>query len=233
MKNERWMKVALVGVVSALTLGCATHIQPYEKKVRHYESDAYQDTQAGKTKGSLWNAATGSFFEDARARNVGDIITVVIQEQASASRTAQTKTDRSSETTLGVSSFFGSLAKIAAANPDLNMGELFKASSEGSFAGGGNTNRNGTLDAVLPTRIKRRMPNGDFFVEGSKVVLINDEESFLYLSGVVRPVDVAPDNSVSSLNVADAEVEYTGRGIISERTSPGWAGRLIESIWPF
>ena len=233
MSRTMWMKLIIVGLTSMVCVGCVRHIQPYEKKVRHYESDDYQDMGAGRSQGSLWNAATGSLFEDARARNVGDIITVVIQEQASASRTARTKTDRASEASYGVSSFFGSLAKIAAANPDLNMAELFKTSAEGSFDGGGNTNRNGSLDAVLPTRIKRRMPNGDFYIEGSKIVLINDEESLLYLSGVVRPVDVAPDNSVSSLKVADAEVEYTGRGIISDRQAPGWAGRVIESLWPF
>tara|TARA_B100001964_G_scaffold185452_1_gene205686 strand:- start:17 stop:718 length:702 start_codon:yes stop_codon:yes gene_type:complete len=233
MNTSMWMKMGMAALVSMLLVGCVRHIQPYEKKVRHYQDGDYQDSAAGRTQGSLWNAATGSFFEDARARNVGDIITVVIQEQASASRTARTKTDRASDASYGVSSFFGSLSKIALANPDLNMAELFKTSAEASFDGGGNTNRNGTLDAVLPARIKRRMPNGDFYVEGSKIVLINDEESLLYLSGVVRSVDIAPDNSVSSLKVADAEVEYTGRGIITDRQAPGWAGRMIEAIWPF
>ena len=70
--------------------------------------------------------------------------------------------------------------------------------------------RSGKLNATLPTRIKKTLPNGDFFIEGSKVFLINEEESILYLSGVIRPVDIMPDNSVSSLQVADVELGTLG-----------------------
>ena len=65
------------------------------------------------------------------------------------------------------------------------------------------------------------------------MILINDEETFLYLSGVVRPMDITPDNSVASSKIADVELEYTGRGVISERQSPGWFSRALDHVWPF
>ena len=63
--------------------------------------------------------------------------------------------------------------------------------------------------------------------------MINEEESILYLSGVIRPVDIQPDNSVSSLQVADVELEYTGRGVIADKQSPGWFTRVMDWVWPF
>lgn len=220
--------------VCALLGGCAiTHIKPYEKKTREYTAEDYASPTAGRSAGSLWSNASAGIFEDVRARRVGDIITVRIAEEANATRDASTKTARDSEQSYGVSSFFGALGKIAAAHPDLNPEELFKAQASATFDGSGSTARSGKLNATLPARIKTRLPNGDFFVEGSKIVLINDEESILYLSGVIRPVDINPDNSISSLLVADVELEYTGRGVITDRQSPGFLARMMDWIWPF
>ena len=77
------------------------------------------------------------------------------------------------------------------------------------------------------------MPNGDYYVEGRKVLLLNDEETHLYVSGVVRPVDISPDNSVASSYLADVELEYTGRGVLSEKQNVGWLSRALDYVWPF
>jgi flagellar L-ring protein precursor FlgH len=183
--------------------------------------------------GSLWNDSAVGYFEDARARNIGDIITVNISEEADATRDATTSTSSTSENSLGVSAFFGALTKLKAANPGLDPEVLFKTAGEMKFDGAGKTTRSGALTATLPVRIKRVLPNGDFFVEGTKVVLVNEEESFLYMSGVIRPLDVRPDNSVLSSVVADVEMEYTGRGVMADRQSPGWFTRFVDSVWPF
>mgnify|MGYP001169226261 CR=1 FL=1 len=232
------MKTMIRNAVVALGLlsmvGCATtHIKPYERKTRDYMMDDYASPDAGRTTGSLWSHASAGMFEDMRARRIGDIITVKIMEAANATRDASTSTSRDSSQAYGVSSFFGALGKITAANPDLNLEDLLSATASSSFDGSGTTARSGRLDATLPTRIKKTLPNGDFYIEGTKVVLINEEESILYLSGVIRPVDIQPDNSVSSLQVADVELEYTGRGVIADKQSPGWFSRVMDWVWPF
>ena len=82
-------------------------------------------------------------------------------------------------------------------------------------------------------RVSKEMPNGDLFLEGTKVVLINNEEYHLYVSGLVRPTDISPDNSVQSTRIADAQIEFTGRGDLADQQRKGWMIRLLDTMNPF
>jgi flagellar L-ring protein precursor FlgH len=228
--------VRLVGacvLLSACDFGCVRHVYPYSRKVRQYKADTYAPPNAAKTAGSLWSEGSHNLFEDARARRIGDILTIGVVEQADATRDAATKTQHDSSIQLGISSFYTAIAGLVKKNPGLDPNALIAAATRNDFNGGGNTKRSGALAATLPVRIKEALPNGDFYVEGHKVLLLNDEESFLYLSGVVRPIDILPDNSVPSSKLADVELEYTGRGVLSEAESVPWFERVINWIWPF
>jgi len=77
------------------------------------------------------------------------------------------------------------------------------------------------------------LSNGNLFIEGHRVVLVNDEEHHFYISGVIRPVDIQSDNSVESGVIADAEIEFTGRGVITDKQSPGWLNRTMDYVSPF
>ncbi|MBI5509025.1 MAG: flagellar basal body L-ring protein FlgH [Deltaproteobacteria bacterium] len=221
-------------MVTALALcGCVRHIYPYGAKVRSYKSDTYAPRDAERTAGSLWSEASPGLFEDARAQRVGDILTIRIDERSDANRDASTRAGRKNSTELGVSAFFVAMQRLATQFPGLDPAALVGASSANEFDGEGSTSRSGRLTATLPVRVKNQLQNGDLFVEGTKVLLLNDEESQLYLSGVVRPIDILPDNSVASSLLADVELEYTGRGVISEQQSPGWLARLGSYLWPF
>ena len=81
--------------------------------------------------------------------------------------------------------------------------------------------------------MKKDLPNGDLFVEGTKVVMINHEEYHLYISGVVRPADIDDTNSVASSSIADAQVEFTGRGDIADQNDRGWLKKILDTINPF
>ncbi|MEO1170582.1 MAG: flagellar basal body L-ring protein FlgH [Myxococcota bacterium] len=225
------MRLLLVAVV--FSAGCVRHIHPYEPKHREYTASRYASPDAARTAGSLWSEGSAGLFEDPRARRVGDIVTVKVDEQSDATRDASTTTSRSSSRSLGVTSFLGAMTKLAAANPEIDPASLFEFASEADFEGGGQTSRRGAVSATMPVRIQETLPNGDFFIEGSKVLLINDEETFLYLSGVVRPIDIGPDNAVMSSMLADVELELTGRGVISERQTPGFFDRFLDVVWPF
>jgi flagellar L-ring protein precursor FlgH len=110
---------------------------------------------------------------------------------------------------------------------------LISLMSRADFAGEGQTSRAGTLSGTIAVRVKKEMPNGDLFVEGTKVVMINNEEYHLYISGVVRPSDIERDNSVQSSLIADAQVEFTGRGDIAEAVERGWLTKVLDFINPF
>ena len=105
--------------------------------------------------------------------------------------------------------------------------------SKSGFAGAGDTARNGELSGSIAVRVTREMPNGDLFLEGTKVVLINNEEYHLYVSGLVRRVDIAQDDTIASSRIADAQIEFTGRGDIADQQRKGWLARIIESANPF
>ncbi len=227
----KWLFV--IALVTLAASGCVRHTYPYSPKVRDYEQAEYAPRDEGRTVGSLWSEGSAGLFEEGRASRVGDILTVRIEERADATRDAMTETSRDSTTNLGVTSFFQAMQTLAANNPGLDPAALISAASSSKFSGGGTTSRSGTLTASLPVHVKRELPNGDLYIEGTKVLLLNEEESHLYLSGVVRPVDILQGNTISSSRIADVELEYTGRGVISERGSPGWFSRMLDFIWPF
>ncbi len=215
------------------SFGCVRHVHPYSHKVRKYKADTYASPDAARTPGSLWSEGAHNLFEDAKARRIGDILTIDVREVADATRDATTTTQHDGNMQLGISSFYTAMAQLVAQNPGLDPSALIAAATRNDFQGGGNTKRSGALAAILPVRIKDALPNGDYYVEGHKVLLLNDEESFLYISGVVRPIDIAPDNSVASSQLADVELEYTGRGVLTEAEDVPWFQRVVNMVWPF
>lgn len=212
--------------------GCVGHILPYTPKVRSYVVGDYAPPPPLVAPGSLYVDGPG-WLSDPRARGTGDILTVKITEGNSGVHRASTNLSRSTKHDAGVSALFtltGALAKLV---PGLDPAKLISAQTDSAHQGAGETTREGKVEATLPVRIKRILPNGDFYIEGDKVVLVNSEEHHLYLSGVVRPVDLLADNSVPSDRVADLQVELTGRGVVSEKQNPGWASRMLDYVWPF
>jgi flagellar L-ring protein precursor FlgH len=221
---------SLIGLGAA---GCVRHIHPYKPKVRDYKLDRYASVGDGHASGSLWSDSSDTLFTHRRSHRIGDLITVMIREQSNATRNAGTELSRSTERKLGIDAFAGAMKALAAAHPSIDPSKLISLASKNEFSGKGETKRSGTLDAMLTARIKRVLPNGDLYVEGHKVVLINDEESHLYLSGVVRPSDLEADNTVLSSVIADMQLEYTGRGDIANQQRQGWLSKILDFISPF
>ena len=232
MKSCWFAMLLLTGLVSS---GCVQHISPYKPKQRLYASSwSLQDQPEYENgKGSIYHPlSAGTYlFADQRAMRVGDIVTIRIKEEANAKRGAQTDLGRKSSMNLELDNFFGTL-KLAALE-GLSQGELVKALFESEFEGEGATSRTEHLEATVPATVKKVLPNGNLFIEGHRVILVNNEEHHFYISGVIRPVDIEGDNSVASAFVADAEIEFTGRGVISDKMNPGWLNRAMDYVTPF
>ena len=114
-------------------------------------------------------------------------------------------------------------------DPNLKVG----GSSKTNFKGEGKTARSEYLTATVPAMVRKVLPNGNLFVEGHRVILVNSEEQHFYISGVVRPIDIDQENSVKSSMVADAEIEFVGRGVLTDNQRQGWLSRYLGWIWPF
>ncbi|MGM0578356.1 MAG: flagellar basal body L-ring protein FlgH [Myxococcota bacterium] len=224
--------LALIAVVAAS--GCRVdHIKEYEVKQREYVSPVeLEGAGASASEGSLFSARhQGSYlFADHRAMRKGDIVTVRVREKADAKRGASTELGRDSETNMEISAFLGLLDKLQNVMDD---GKVMDLGSGTSFRGSGETSRSENLEATVPAIVRRVLPSGNLFIEGHRVVLVNNEEHHFYISGVVRPVDIQRDNSVPSSVIADAEIEFTGRGVVSEKQNPPWLQRGLDYIRPF
>lgn len=219
--ETRWSTLVLS---AALMVGCST--PPYQPKVRSFEPGEYPSTEASTKKGSLLRSG-GGFIEDQRPHEVGDVLVIRVDESDSASHDTSTRLDRNSKQSVG---FTGALEKI---DPEFKLAELFGASAQNQFQGGGKVQRRGSVNAVLPVRVRRLLPNGDLYVEGTKSVVVGEETRHLYVSGIVRSVDILADGSVTSSRVADAEIEYTSDGDATDQQRQGWLARIITKVWPF
>ena len=104
--------------------------------------------------------------------------------------------------------------------------------SESDFSGEGDTARSGKLSGIIAVRVAEELPNGDLFIEGTKILMINNEEYHLYISGVIRPADIGNDNAIASSRIADAQVEFTGRGDVADQQRKGWLSRAIDEVNP-
>jgi flagellar L-ring protein precursor FlgH len=221
----------------ASTAGCAgvSHIKPFTPRARLYSDGQYAVTElkARPSAGSLFSEAAPGFLQDTRAVRTGDIVLINIDEQANATGDAATKLDKGTTKSTGVTALLGLVPALKKLGSGFDPTNLLALMSSSDFTGTGATSRNGQLSGYVAVRVRKQMPNGDLYVEGTKVVMINNEEYHLYVSGVIRPADVGQDNSVASSKVADAEIEFTGRGDMADTVDRGWLTKLIDWLNPF
>lgn len=215
-----------------LVAACSTHIAPYTPKHRKLDPGTF-GTRPVAHDGSLYAENAPGFFEDAIASRVGDLIVVRIDEKDLATSQADTKLNKSDEATYGLPAALGFLGPLQKRFPGVDPQKLFASNSEQKFTGAGAIARQGQVTATLPVRVAQVLANGDLFIEGTKVVMVGHEEKHIYVSGIVRRIDIAEDNSVPSSRIADAEIEYTGRGDVSDTQRRNWFSRAIAKIWPF
>ena len=226
---------ACLALVSLAPACGPAHIAPFTARDRKYEPGEYAALRADArpSKGSIYSEAQPGYLEDTRALRVGDVVMVRINENAQAQGGATTNLKKDTNRSAGIDSLLGLMPALKKAYPNMDPAELLKMASSADFEGSGKTERAGKLSGLIGVRVKQELPNGDLFVEGTKVVMINHEEQHLYVSGVIRTSDIAPDNSVDSSLIADARVEFTGRGDINDQVERGWLNKILDFVNPF
>jgi flagellar L-ring protein FlgH len=164
-----------------------------------------------------------ALFEDAKARNEGDLLTILLVESTSAQKSATTDSSKSDSATLGNIGVFG---KTVHTNSSISGVRAFK--------GAGDSAQSNSLQGSITVAVVQRLPNGNLLVRGEKQIQINQGYEYVKLEGVIRPADIATDNSVTSDRVANARISYTGKGAVADANTQGWLTRFFNSQWfPF
>lgn len=187
------------------------------------------------TTGTIWPGERGAnnFFTDGRATRIGDVLTIKIVESTKSNEKATTDLKKTrADVNLGIPNFFG-MEYNQRGKTFISPDKLVTATTNNEFKGEGETVRDGSIVATLSAKVVEVMPNGNLAVEGKREITLNSERREMLLQGIVRPKDIAADNSVFSSQVADAKIIVAGVGVISEKQSPGWFVRLLDLFWPF
>ena len=186
----------------------------------------------------LWSTSTRSFFGDNRAKQVGDILTVIIDIEDEADLSNQSERSRSSSQTAGSPTFFGYGGKIDRILPgisetDLPAGDIVDLNSTSGSSGEGTISRNETISLRVAATIIEALPNNNFVIAGRQEVMVNKELRELRIAGVVRPVDITLRNTISYDKIAEARIAYGGRGQISAVQQPRYGQDALEVILPY
>ncbi len=170
-----------------------------------------------------------ALFENAIARRVGDTVTIHLMEETNASKSSSTTTSKTSTADM-------SAPTIAGLPVTVNGTEVLKmgVDNQTAFDGSGDSSQSNRLEGDVTVTVARRLANGNLLVRGQKWITINQGKEYVRIQGIIRPVDIAPDNSVPSSKVADASISYGGQGVLADANSKGWLSRFFDKPWaPF
>jgi len=232
--------VCTTSISIAIFAGCAAKIETnvptadYKKEIEEYHK---KTTPKGPT-ASLWTdiGNSSALFLDYKGRTVGDIVIVKIVESSSASNTNSTSASKTSSYDMGIKNLLGLPTNLGIKN-FLGSGNAFNPSvsesTKNSFTGQGKKQKSDQVKATMAARVIDVLPSGNLVIEGQREIIVDQEKQVITVRGIIRQKDIDADNQVLSTAIADAQISYSGKGIISDSNKKGWLGNIIDWIWPF
>ncbi|KDE40441.1 Flagellar L-ring protein FlgH [Nitrincola lacisaponensis] len=222
------MKTLLLGSCMVLMVGCVNKApkpdNPYYAPVQMPSFETPKPIN-----GAIYQASTSrDIYSDGRAHRVGDIITINLTERTQSSKQSSTSLDKSTNVNLNAPTVMGSPVTIG--GRELSAG----LSSNSAFDGDSSSDMSNRLTGNITATIHEIYPNGVMLVRGEKWLTLNQGDEYIRISGLVRPQDIAADNSLDSTRLADARITYSGTGATSDVNVMGWLGRFfISALMPF
>lgn len=186
------------------------------------------------TSASLFRTGAGAFFRDQRASRVGDIVTIRINIADKAVVDNSTSRTRAGAESGGISALLGlesQIGKILPGNPDPST--LVDTSSNSKAVGAGNTQRSEQINMTVAALVTDVLPNGNLMIRGRQEVRVNFELRELIVAGVIRPEDIARDNSIRHSQIAEARIIYGGRGQLTDAQQARWGQQIYDALFPF
>lgn len=233
------LALALAGCGKLEQVGRAPEFSGLEGTGQHYamySASLPEDVPAATaTDGSsLWTAGTDSLFGDRRAAKRGDILTVVIEIDDSASISNSTGRSRSGQQSGGIPDLLGIPQRLNESLPDgASMGDAFDMESSSTFKGQGSVARNEELTLRIAATVVEELPNGVLKIEGQQEVRVNFEMRELIVTGYVRPTDISRQNEITYDKIAGARIAYGGRGQITDVQQPTYGQQVADIVMPF
>ena len=225
------MRRLLIGMVAVIASGCLGPMALPPPR-----PPAFVPRLPAPGLGSLWQPQNAANYAalDVRPRFPGDLLTVVVTEQAKGKKDAKTDTSAETAISASVQSFFGIPAAAASFLPGgFSPESIAKATTTRDTKGDGATERSDTLTANITVTVTAVEPNGNLLIRGDKIIRVNREDQYIVLSGTVRPEDIHGDNTVSSTRLADARISYFGDGTVGDKQRERIVHRLFDYLWPF
>ena len=237
LMNKRMFNSALLMMSVLLTTACQS-LPERDPEYAATRPVALPPVEASN--GSIYQAGHDvRLFEDGKARRVGDILSINLQESTNASKAAATELEKTTETTIANPTILGSTPQFnapgiipLASNSNNNLG--FSLDAENSFDGEGTSSQSNNLTGSISVTVAEVLPNGYLFVRGEKILSLNQGHEYIRLSGIVRPADISASNTVLSTQVADVQITYSGSGAVADTNKIGWLARFfISALLPF
>lgn len=221
-----------------LLSGCATapRFEPLPEYAQRFEPPP----RAVPTEGAIFASDTNVYlYEDDRARRIGDILTIHLRESTAAKKDANTEVKKDNSNNIANPTLFGSGVEFnapgvvpLASNKGNNL--AFDIGSNHDFKGEAQADQSNSLTGDITAVVVGKQPNGNLIVRGEKFVTLNQGDERIAIQGEVRPADIAPDNSVDSQRVANAQIVYDGKGAVADANVLGWVSRFfISALMPF
>ncbi|MCG8314824.1 MAG: flagellar basal body L-ring protein FlgH [Pseudomonadales bacterium] len=216
--------------------GCATH-DPAPGDPRYAPVFPVTPVPAPQSQGSIFAAGGGvSLWEDQRARRVGDILTIMLEERTTSKKSSSTETSKKDENTMSVTSLLGTTPStnvpFLGSSSDLTLDS--QTSNERDFEGDAGADQSNQLSGSISVTVVNVLPSGVLMVRGEKWMTLTRGSEFIRIEGLIRPSDIGPDNTVESTRIADARITYSETGELSDANKKGWLSRFFSSpAWPF
>lgn len=239
---KRQLLTAALGAAFLLCTACGgggSYRRPAIQQPVTPPQEYRQEVNGRDNPGSLYAASEEeTLFADSRARRVGDIVVVKLVENTKAQNKAETSSNKNNTNNYQVSAMFGKtktgFIPFVGIRPQATIGlPVLDTSSAGDFSASGKTKRENYVTTSMAARVLRVLPGGLLQIEGAREIRVNNETEYMVVRGMIRSRDVDADNSILSTKIADASIEYYGKGVLADKQKPGWFTRLMDNIWPF
>jgi flagellar L-ring protein precursor FlgH len=223
----RSLAALAAAVLLAVLPGCSSVPRPDEKFAATLPEEEPTDVVPN---GAIFHTGHDvPLFENTVAHRVGDVLTITLQEQTNASKSATTTTKKTTTENMAAPTLLGVPLTVKGNNIlNNNLNDATTFDGEGASA------QSNVLTGFISVTVTTRLANGNLFVRGQKWITINQGREYVRIQGIVRPVDIGPDNTVLSTQVADAVIAYGGQGTLADANTKGWLARFFDSKWmPF